>query len=279
MKKLCYALLIGFTAVSGANAQEMESKIPIIKADVQKEHIMFERMVWRRMDLREKQNAPFFSINGELSTLLIQGVKDGLIKPYMTDSVKTIMPDSIFESNISVEVQGGGFDAGGFGGGFGGCFGNETSTQQSSGPQRDPIPPSVIDVVYLRERVLFDRNRSRMYWYIQSVSLYLPGRAGSVYNPAGFEKMIANFKYEDVINLFRGPYADKAVWYNNQNQAQHRNYGDAFELRLFSAPITKMSNAQNLDIRQQTTDPYEAVMLQQKMEYDLMEYESELWEY
>ena len=136
-----------------------------------------------------------------------------------------------------------------------------------------------MDVVYLRERVLFDRNRSRMYWYIQSLSLYLPGRAGSTYNPAGFEKMMANFKYEDVINLFRGPYADKAIWYNNQNQAQHRNYGDAFELRLFSAPITKMSNAQNLDIRQQVTDPYDAVMMQQKLEYDLMEYESELWEY
>ena len=81
------------------------------------------------------------------------------------------------------------------------------------------------------------------------------------------------------MNLFRGPFADRAIWYNNQNQAQHRNYGDAFELRLFSAPITKMSNAQNLDIRQMTSDPYEAVMLQQKMEYDLMEYESELWEY
>ena len=64
MKKLCYVLLVGLIAASSASAQETDSKIPIIKANVQKEHIMFERMVWRRMDLKEKQNAPFFSING-----------------------------------------------------------------------------------------------------------------------------------------------------------------------------------------------------------------------
>ena len=50
MKKLCYVLLVGLIAASSANAQETDSKIPIIKANVQKEHIMFERMVWRRMD-------------------------------------------------------------------------------------------------------------------------------------------------------------------------------------------------------------------------------------
>ena len=49
-----------------------------------------------------------------------------------------------------------------------------------------------------------------------------------------------------------------AIWYNNQNQAQHRNFGDALELRLFNAPIVKVSNAENLDISQLESDPFDS---------------------
>ena len=123
-----------------------------------------------------------------------------------------------------------------------------------------------------------------MYNYIRSISLALPRDAGSLYNPAGFEKKVAHFRYDDVIELFRGPYADRAIYYNLQNPGKHMNMSDAFELRLFNAPITKISNPLDLDIRQlyqdeMAKDPMSVIVIQQKYEYDLMEYESELWEY
>lgn len=276
MKKICYAMLMVVLSAPVLLAQE--SKIPIIKPEVDETQVMFKKTVWRRMDLLEKQNRPFNSRNGELPRLLLQAVEEGLIKPYVTDSTINLMPDSIFIANTTVERQGG---AGGFGGGGfgGGGFGNEPSQPQNTGPQYDPIPKDLFNVVYFKEDIVFDRNRSRMYWYIRTVSLALPARAGTTWNPAGFEKMVAHFKYDDVVALLRGPYAEQAIWYNNQNQAAHRNFADALELRLFNAPITKISNADNLDIRQIEQDPYEAILLQQKYEYDLMEYESELWEY
>lgn len=281
MKKICYAFLIACFIIPGVYAQE--SEIPIIKAVVDESEIMFKKTVWRRMDLFEKQNSPFQSQNGEISRLIIEAVNAGLIKPYMSDSCLNLMPDSVFQTRTSVERQGGGF-GGGFDSGFGGGFGDESAqTQQDAGPQSDPIPGDLFSVLYLKEDVLFDRTRSRMYWYIRTVSLALPARAGTTYNPAAFEDIRAHFKYEDLVNLFRGSYASRAIWYNNQNQAAHRNFGDAFELRLFSAPIVRMSNAENMDVRQiiaaQGGDNYDAVMLQQKLEYDLMEFESELWEY
>ena len=54
--------------------------------------------------------------------------------------------------------------------------------------------------------------------------------------------------------------------------------------RLFSAPITKVSNPENLTIRDEyvdeaLSDPLIYIKMQQKYEYDLMEYESQLWEY
>lgn len=275
MLKGCYASILFFLSLT---VVAQESEIPIIKAEVSESQIMFKKVIWRRMDLNEKQNRPFNSKNSELSRLLIMAVEEGLLKPYESDSCITLMADTTFQSRTRVERQGGGMSGGFGGGGFGGGFGT-SAPAASSGPEYDPIPRELFSVVYLREDLIFDRNRSRMYWYIRTISLALPGSAGATWNPAGFEKTVAHFKYEDVVNLFRGPYAKKAIWYNSQNLAAHRNYGDAFELRLFKAPITKVSNADDLDVSQQESDPYKAILLRQKLEYDLMEFESELWEY
>ncbi len=276
-------VLLILTSITGYG-QEMA---PLIKPAVAEDQQMFKKMVVRRMDLKEKQNSPFFSLNGEISRLLIEAVDEGLITPYRSDSCINFMPDIIFVSNISVEQEtnpfvGGGFNTGGF----------DDNTDENAGeagaesdePRLLAIPEEEFSILYIREEVIFDRNRSRMYNYIKSLSLYLPPEAGTTYNPGGFEKPIAHFSYDEVVALFRGPYADKAIYYNNQNPGAHLNMSDAFELRLFNAPITKVSNDQDLDIRQlyadeMARDPMSVIVIQQKYEYDLMEYESELWEY
>ncbi len=288
MKRISYAIV--FILLASGTLMAQDKGQPIIKTEVRNAHIMFERQVWRRMDLKERINQPLFSKNAELPRLLIDAVREGLIKPYRSDSCVNLLADDEFEEAVSIERQqdafggggGGGFDSFG-GGGFGGGFGDtETSTEpapeQETTKELDPIPSELFSVAYLREDVIFDRNRSRMLWYIRAISVALP--AGDItWNPAGFEKKVAHFKYQDVVDLFRGPYAEKAIWFNNQNQAQHRNMADAFELRLFRAPIVKVSNDQNLDVRQLTQEVFEAVLLSQELENNLMEYESELWEY
>ena len=282
MKRLGYVLVF-FLLSSYGFSQE---RAPLIKPEVDEAQVMFKKMVWRRMDLKEKQNSPFFSLNGEISRLLIEAVDEGLITPYRSDSTINFMPDIIFVSNISVEQEqnpfvGGGFNTGGF---DDNTEDNQDDAVDSEEPRLLAIPEEEFSVLYIREEVIFDRNRSRMYNYIKSLSLYLPRDAGSLYNPGGFEKEIAHFNYDEVVALFRGPYAEKAIYYNNQNPGAHLNMSDAFELRLFNAPIIKVSNDQDLDIRQIYTDamandPMSVIVIQQKYEYDLMEYESELWEY
>ncbi len=285
MKKLGYVVVFAL-AVSFGYAQE--ELAPLVKPEVDKAQVMFKKTVWRRMDMNEKQNSPFFSLNGEISRLLIEAVDEGLLTPYRSDSCINFMPDIIFISNISVEREqnpfvGGGFSSGGFDS-FGDEEGADAAEEQTEEARQEAIPEDLFSVLYIKEDVIFDRNRSRMYNYIRSISLALPRDAGSLYNPAGFEKKVAHFRYDDVIELFRGPYADRAIYYNLQNPGKHMNMSDAFELRLFNAPITKISNPLDLDIRQlyqdeMAKDPMSVIVIQQKYEYDLMEYESELWEY
>ena len=279
MKKI--GLIIFLISLLGFETLAQEG-VSLIKPDVPESYSLFKKTVWRRMDLLEKQNKPFFSVNGEISKLLIEAVDEGLIRPYRSDSCINFMPDIVFVSNISVEQADNPFVGGGFGG-----FGDEeqaAAEPQDEGPRLDAIPASLFSVLYIKEDVIFDRNRSRMLTYIKSLTLALPASVGTDWNPGGFEKFVAHFKYEEVVDLFKNQYADKAIWYNVQNQASHLNYADAFELRMFNAPIIKLSNAENLDIRQEyqdliASDPLNALIIQQKYEYDLMEYEAELWEY
>ena len=265
-----------------------EDLAPLVKPEVDETQIMFKRTIWRRMDMTEKQNRPFFSKNGEVSRLLIEAVDEGLLTPYRSDSCINFMPDIIFVSNISVEREdnpfvGGGFTSGGFDS-FDDESNNNASEQTDDGPRLEEIPEELFSVLYIKEDAIFDRNRSRMYNYIRSLSLALPRDAGSLYNPAGFEKKVAHFRYDDVVDLFRGPYASRAKYYNLHNPGKHMNMSDAFELRLFRAPIVKISNPQDLDIREiyseeLASNPLKPIVIQQQYEYDLMEYESELWEY
>ncbi len=288
MKKLGYVMVLLVLSLPMFGQEELA---PLIKPEVEKAQAMFKRMVWRRMDLTQKQNLPFYSLNGEVPRLLIDAVDEGLITPYRSDSCINFMPDIIFVSNISVEQEQNPFVGGGFNtGGFDSFGGGDESVDPSGGaggsddPKLLNIPPEEFSVLYLREEVIFDRNRSRMYNYIRSISIALPADAGTTYNPGGFEKIIAHFDYNEVVDLFRGPYAEKARYYNSQNPGASFNLSDGFELRLFNAPITKISNPQDLDIRQiyaeeMAQDPLSVIVIQQKYEYDLMEYESELWEY
>jgi len=250
MKKVLL-LMVVLICVVDLIAQEM--KLPIIKAEVAKTQTLFEKSVWRRMDLKQSQNKPFNSKNSEMSRFLIEAVQEGLLKPYQTDSTNSLLSDDAFQEQLSYKETD--------------FNGQEIST---------PIRLTDFSIIYFKENVVFDKNRSRLYWYIKTVSLALPG---GIIPGVGFERQIAHFKYDDVINVFRGRYADKAIWYNNQNQAQHRNFGDALELRLFIAPIIKVSNSENLDLVAIEPDAFKRVLLQRKMEYDIMEYESELWEY
>jgi gliding motility associated protien GldN len=271
MKRFCYVVLIGLISCSVLFAQDSN-----VKPEVNEIYKMFSKTMWRRMDLEIKQNQPFFSKNGEISRLLLEAVAAGDLKAYQSDSCINVMSDSTLQGMLSFTV-----------------------TRQAPQNPNDPyspmvsqdvtttIPVNLFSIMYIREDVIFDRNRSRMYWYIRSLTLTVPGKPEYV-NEFGITGELSNYihlNYDEVVEVLRsGKYSDRAIWYNGQNVSAHRNMGDAMELRLFSAPIIKVANNQDLDIRQEfqdeiAADPLKAMIIQLQMEYDLAEYEAELWSY
>jgi gliding motility associated protien GldN len=238
---------------------------------------MYKRTVWRRMDLKEKQNRPFFSTSNEITRIIIDAVEDGLIYPYVDDSLNKRMSKEQFLENLQLPTDEpddfGATDAGfGDDAGWGGDAG--WGDEEAAGPSVQYYDATQIYILRIMEDMIFDQVRSRLYWDIQSIEMIIPATEVAT----GVEKTVAVFRYKDLEQLFRSM-PDRAIWYNRQNTAAHRNMADAFLLRLFSARVVKVSNPRNDWIQDISPDQKSALYSSQQEEYKLIEYEHNLWEY
>ncbi|WP_461051119.1 type IX secretion system ring subunit PorN/GldN [Spirosoma arcticum] len=340
------AVAATFLAIAGgAVAQEKPSTgtNSLSVRGINENDIMMKKTLWRRIDLKEKQNQSMFSKNNEISKYLIDAAKAGLIDVYANDSVATKLTPQKFQDRLIQPNTGGGLSAEEIAAGFG----NETAAGGANdgwGDAKKPDPKKKVaqpvddgwgapkkaaakpaddgwgpapkkatakttkgkkgakaavveapkidtavavaptiqgdeyfakefNIMEIKEDWIFDRKRSRLYYDIQTVTIYLP----SDKNTAGLEVPLGTFKYKDLDKLFRSD-PKKFIWYNPQNQAQHKNLADAFDLRLFYGRITKVANPNDTDLLGMYGDK-EGLMKSYQTEYELMETEHGLWEY
>ena len=303
--KLKHILLVGICLMSfGAWAQETSvnpnpnSAHPIDEADIQ-----YRAQIWRRMDLYEKINQPFFAENNQISKFLIDGVKAGLLTPYSNDSLNTKLSLEQFLDRLKLKgkLENGGLTAEEIAAGFGGDakpaaapatgggaddgWGTKkTETSNAEKPAADdfdkgPIVagveyyiPKQLSILEIKEDAIIDRKRSRLYFDIQAITLKIPASQSD----AGLEDIVASFRFKDVYKFFKSN--PNCIWFNSTNEMQHRNMADAFDLRFFSARIIKKGNAANKDIFDQFGDGKEALKKSQKLEQQLQDKEAEMWE-
>jgi gliding motility associated protien GldN len=128
----------------------------------------------------------------------------------------------------------------------------------------------------LKEDMIFDKKRSRMYHDIKTITLLVPSTLPA--NTSGIEKPIGTFKYSDLVKVFRNN-PQNAIWFNAQNDAQHKNLADAFELWLFNSYITKVSNPGDSMLSDVYGGQREGILAAQQTAADLVEYEYNLWSF
>ncbi len=301
MKRFWYigalALFMAVTSPVVAQEKSLEynenSVRPIRESD-----ILLKKRVWRRIDLKEKQNKPFFAFNNEISKILIEAVKAGVLTPYANDSLKTRMAREEFIERLQMPNAGGGlteeekamgfsqetnsgWDTNSGWGNNGAANANNNAnanaagagtTAAAAGPAANEFLPRQITVLELMEDMIFDKRRSRLYWDVLAVKLVIPASEFET----GLLREVAVFKYKDVEALFRSM-PGEAIWFNPHNSAAHMNLADAFTLRLFNGRIIKVANPDD----NMLIDIYEGkgLMASQWIEMQLLEMEHELWEF
>jgi hypothetical protein len=288
-KTIGLALITGLISqVSVAQEKNPTGLNPLSVRPVHESNVMYKTTIWRRIDLNEKQNQPFFSKGSEITRHLIDAVKAGLLEAYTNDSLTTKMTLEQFNEHLRMENSGGGLSAeekaaglsessdDGWGGGGG------TAEKPADGASPAPAStassaveyfPTQLTTLEIKEDWIFDKQRSRQYNDILTLTIYIPASQTQI----GFDKPVATFKYKELERYFRSN--PKCIYYNAANIAQHKNLADAFELRLFHGKIIKRSNARDAFLDDIYKSPREGMLKSQQLEHELMEFEHNLWEY
>ncbi len=311
MKKMkSLALAAGILTSIGGFAQEKSDNgiNPLSLRPMHESNVAYKVSLWRRIDLKEKQNQPLFSNNSEITKFLIEGVKTGVLDAYADETLEERLTLDQFNERLFKKFEGGGMSQEELEAGFGsesedgwgaGDKSNKTSTEDdgwggggastessqngsAAAPKTNAAAsptdgyelfPRDLYLVELKEDWIFDRQRSRQYFDIQTVTIKIPAEISG----DGLEKDLATFKYKELESFFRNN--PSAVWFNEANTAKHINLADAFELRLFHGRIVKKSNSGNKFLDQIYKDPKQALYKSQELEYELLEFEHNLWEF
>ena len=233
---------------------------PLSVRKVHNSDVMYRMQVWRVLDLREKCNQPFFARENEITKAIIDEVYAGRLDAYAKDSLTNLLSLNDFKDRV-VDPSSAQMDADG-----------------------NPIPgtgtPFMAKQLYIlkfRENLLFDKQRSRFFYDIQTVTLFIPAEFNTI---KGTETEVASFKYKDLVKVFRN--MPNARWYNSQNRAEDKKIADAMDLRLFCSRIIKLSNPKDAmieDMPEYNTNDRSILVASQKYEYDLVAKENEVWDY
>lgn len=258
MKSLKLIIIAVFILTSFGTSIAQVGYNPLSVRPILEDDIMYRKRVERRINLKEKQNLPFFAENIWITQAILDGTNTGELTPYRDQAdVDSLVPKYVMNQEE---------------------WKKKLADSSSSDPVESGRQIAVLDIT---EDYIFDKRRSRMYIDILSVKLVVLPSAGGT----GFTNDLGQFKYKDLHEYFKKVYARsnqmQAYWFNPKNDRRKLCFSDALDLRLFSSRITKISNPLNDrvgEIREYDT-PAKQLYRSQEIEYELMEYEHNLWEF
>jgi gliding motility associated protien GldN len=295
MSKRALLLVFGLATAFGTFGQEVEAQFdPNSTLRIPRYEQLYKVRVWRDVDLREKQNKGFFAVGNEITKLVLNAINSGeLADIYQNDSLVAKIgkealqsklvasqadpnvaawdPNRDYYSTDVVIFEGKNYEALTDNKGKNPGSSKDEWTVTTRG-KAVPFLPSQIFQMNIKEDVIFDKRRSRLYYDILAVGFQVFDEN------AGFFRDIGWFRYKDLEKVFRN-HPEEAIWFNRYNTAENKNYADAFLLRLFKGNIKKIENPDDNDIFSVYTNRKEAVMAMEWEELKMMEREHNLWEY
>lgn len=283
MKKIAFLLLsllfVEFvysqesTVLDGIYVKEhYPSRRVIPYTSLREADVMWNKRVWRRIDLREKANHPlYFPINEyaqgrkNFFEIVYDAImNEGTITAYSPGSV--VAPDDMFttpltpqevDASLSEEVVNPQYDD----------FGNVTGYDTT----RNKIEASKIRYIDIKEEWFFDKQRSVM--DVRIIGLH----------PI-VEKQNAETGDMELMQTFwiyfpeaRYVFANNEV-YNRANDSERRTYEDFFWKRQFASRITKVSNVYERRIADYKSG-IDALLESEKLKEEIFNVEHDLWHF
>jgi len=282
MKRIVF-LLVGFillgsfyqlkaqtTPTSIYSKEHTKNERPIPYAHIREADVIFSKLVWRVVNLREKMNLPMYyptqpmDDRYSLIDLLMFGIENEGLIAYDVDDDEFTMPITIEEIRTK----------------FG--AGNDTITQanRETGLMETKIIPRTmrtdeVTKYLVKEQWLFDKQSSTM--QVRIIGL-CPIREYTKPGDSEFDGLHKKKMFWIFFPEARQLLATHEV-FNPYNDAARFSYDDLFMKRRFSSYITQVTNVHdNREIATYTVG-LQTMLESEKIKNDLLNVEHDFWEY
>lgn len=283
MKRLFFILivLVGFSAVNGVKAQEVNTELytkdhvpnrkPIPYAHVREADVLWAKKIWRVVDLREKINLPMYYPTTKMDDryslidLLIYGIQYEGLTAYSTKT------EDEFQVPLTVEQvmreMGAVADTT--------MIRNAETGMYEEKVVGGDVRSTEIKQIMLKEIWFFDRKYSRM--DVRIIGLcpireYIPSDAGE--NAQVRKSQTFWVYFPEARSLFA-----RHEVFNPRNDAQRRTFDDIFIKRYFGSYIYKEANVYNNRRIEDYTAGMEAMMESERIKQEIFEKEHDMWEF
>ena len=226
---------------------------------VREADILYEKRIWRVIDVREKMNLPFSYPERPFFTILMDAAKSGEITVYSAEDDKfsnkmTIEEVSSIGSSVDTVTT----------------FDPETYEEQIQIVSND-LNPEDVKRFRLKEIWFFDQESSTLQVRIMGIAPLLDERDEN-----------GNFKYERPLFWVYYPDAREILAreraFNGENDNSPISWGDIFEMRKFASYIFKASNVKDERI-QDYLSGVDRLWESDKIRQEIFNFEHDLWSY
>ena len=250
-------------------------KKPIPYAPIREADVLYEKTVWREIDLRQKQNFPLYypiepkTIGSRVNffTLLMQGVERGEITPYdpfpasdefaMKITWEDIMKNPSIQEADRTEQQISVFT------------GNDTTLFIRG---KNLLNDESIQRIRVKEKYIFDKKHSTLFRQVVGICpVFMVLREGA-------DQAVAVPVCWIYMPEAR-PLLSRHAVFNDFNEAQNVSYDDFFMQSRYNGRITRVANVYNNRAISEYTSGLDALYESQRIENEIFDWEQDLWEY
>jgi gliding motility associated protien GldN len=258
--------------------ENIASKKPIPYAYVREADVLYDKTVWRMIDLREKRNMPLYYPTANigsrvnLTNLLLKGVDTGELTAYDASDANNEFVRALTKEEIdqrfgakhdTIQVP----DA----------DGNMISQERVLGRQTDQVK-----LIMIKEKVYFDKKHSvmnRQVIGICPIRVYSrgdeSGGGGEDGGAAEVQKMQTMWIYMPEAR----PILSRHPIFNRFNDAQNQSFDDFFMQNRYDGHIYQISNVYNNRTIAEYASGLDVMYEAQRIENEIFDWEQDLWEY
>jgi gliding motility associated protien GldN len=221
--------------------------------------IMWEKRIWRLIDVREKRNQHFANVKKPFINVLLEAAKSGNIQAYTVDN------DEFTTALTTEEMQ---------------TLGSSVDTVITFDPETfqeivtvvvNELDPNDVKQFRIKEVYFFDEERSDLGVRILGIAPII-NRYDDNGNFLNSGPMFWTY-YPDL-----RPILAKTPYFNENNDVNHMSWEDVFEARIFASYIIKESNVYDRRI-QDYKSGVDILYESDKIKDGIFNFEHDLWDY